>query len=125
MALRLLLPAALALSLSLAVGCGDPGEDGLPQGLGDCPEESTVVWATVQPILDENCSNRCHSSVLDGGDRQGAPVESNYDTSAAAALNAEYTWQRIQTGQMPNDEPMSSDADALTIREWLACGAPE
>ena len=124
MTLRFLLLAALSLTLLLVVGCGEEGNEGLPQGLGDCPEESTVVWATVESIFEANC-NHCHSATLEGGDRQGAPVESNFDTAAAAGLNDEYTWQRIQTGQMPNDAAMSSDADALKIREWLACGALE
>jgi len=124
MTARLALVSLFVLTLSLVAGCGGASDDGLPQGLGSCPEESTAVWASTESIFQANCT-RCHSSDLLGGDRDGAPVESNYDTPEAAALNAEYTWQRIQTGQMPNDQALTSDADALTLREWLACGAPE
>ena len=108
----------------LLAACGGSNADPLPEDLGDCPEESAIAWSSVEAIFADNCT-RCHSSELTGASRRAATEGYDYDSAAAANGDPEWTWERIAKGQMPNDSGFSSDADALLVREWLACGGPE
>ncbi len=109
----------------LALACDTSGDD-FPTTLGECPSDTTVTWSTVEPLFASNC-NRCHASSLTGTARAYAPVGVDYDTEDLAAINADDSWDRIakgvndESGGMPNDDPISSQADALLIREWLSC----
>lgn len=115
--------AGLAVLVALA-GCdGGASEDsGLPVELGECPDDS-VLWEDVAPLFAESCAG-CHSSELEGADRQGAAELVNYDTPEAAYQNDFLTWSTIWSGQMPPAGPLD-DADALLIWEWLSCGGPQ
>ena len=101
-----------------------PGDEGLPTALGDCPDDSVVVWADVEPIFSANCT-RCHDSELGPGERNGAPEAVNFDNSSDAALNGFRTWTMIQMGLMPLNAAPLPEEDALLIWEWLSCGGPE
>jgi len=118
--MRTLLASTL-LSLGLLAGC--PGGDA-PAELGDCPDGSTVTWATVQPIFDANCT-RCHSSTLTGADRQAAPEGWDYDSRDGALRDADETWRRIYIDNMPNDADFDPEGDKSVLWEWYSCDAPE
>jgi mono/diheme cytochrome c family protein len=90
---------------------------------GDCPEDSAVVWADVEPLFSDHCVG-CHSSSLSGEQRSEAPEEYNYDTVEAARAHPNWTWAEVMLGHMPPSGALAESAQQ-SIREWLACGGPE
>ena len=99
-------------SLAFTTGC-DPGE---------CPDDSSVSWADVEPLFSEHCTS-CHASDLVGDDRNGAPVGYDYDSRELAASHPNWTWAEVKLGHMPPSGALQ-EADQELIREWLACGGP-
>lgn len=114
-------PAALlALSFALA-GCPAVGYE---TELGDCPDGSSITWADASAAFDANC-NRCHDSALTtSSERFSAPLGWDYDTAELARRDADESWTRIYTGNMPPDADMS-DEDKAVIWEWYSCDAPD
>lgn len=113
---------ALAL-IAVALGACPAEDTGPPAALGDCPPESTVVWSDVQPIFGTYCTH-CHSTTLEGDDRNGAPEDVNLDTIDGAQPDW-LVWQMVWTGQMPEDRVIVPEEDKWLIYEWLSCGRPE
>lgn len=125
---------ALALSVTL-VGSScviedsaedDDGEEPVPSTLDErpCPEDSFLTYEDFgEPFLLNWCTG-CHSAALDEGERQGAPVGSNYETIALVRKNAARLWARAGDHNltMPPVGGPESDERAL-FGEWLACGA--
>ena len=61
--------------LSVACVKDSPSDSGeaLPDSLGRCAPDNSVVWLDVEPVFSEHCTE-CHSSELEDALRQGAPV---------------------------------------------------
>ncbi len=116
----------LVVLMPLFIGCsvGDGGTP-LPASLGDCPDDSVISWADVEPAFAANCT-RCHHFDLTGGARRAAPRWVDYDTPERAmdAAAPEESWRQIAEQGMPSDQPISSAEDALLIWEWYSCGGP-
>lgn len=114
--------ASPALLLAAVVGLGCPPQ-GLPDGLGDCPDDSSVVWASVEPILTVDCAG-CHASTRETAEeRQDAPEGVDFDTADAAAAPGWLAWSQIQRGLMPKEGELPRE-DALLLWEWWSCGGP-
>ncbi len=113
--------ASLPLLLALPVtGCSTEA----PADLDDCPEGSTVTWATVEPVFTAHCAN-CHSSTLTtSAERQSAPSGWDYDTAASSMRDPDESWRRIYIDNMPPTGPLE-ESDKLLIWEWYSCDGPE
>lgn len=94
-----------------------------------CPPGSTLSYENFGRAFMESYCLRCHSRVLTGSGRRGAPVGMDFDTleqvrthsfdidavAAAGALG-------VNT-QMPPDTPGPTAVERERLGEWLACGA--
>ena len=90
-----------------------------------CPEDSILSYENFgEPFLLSWC-NGCHSSVLPEGERQGAPLGSDFDDLAMVREAGARIWARSadHNRQMP---PLAGpeDEERTRLGEWLACGAP-
>ena len=106
----------------LLAGC-PPGDEELPATLGDCPQDSTITWTEAEPVFTTWCAD-CHSSALEAGSRQGAPVAVNYDSPEDAAVNDFVTWTQIHQQRMPLTGGPVPEEQAWIVWEWLSCGGP-
>jgi hypothetical protein len=90
-----------------------------------CPEDSILTYENFgEPFLLSWC-NGCHSSALPEGERQGAPLGSDFDDVALVREAGPRIWARSgdHNRQMP---PLAGpeDEERTRLGEWLACGAP-
>jgi uncharacterized membrane protein len=74
---------------------------------------------------------RCHSSMVEGTSRHGAPASVNYDTlKGVQAVSVERIDVMAAAGPaqsntfMPPADPRPSHAEREQLGEWLACGRP-
>ncbi|MCC6809118.1 MAG: cytochrome c [Deltaproteobacteria bacterium] len=109
---------AIVLAL-LLVGCGDPGEA--------CTEAPTYS-ENVAPIVARSCLS-CHSVDVRGANRQGAPLEANYDTYEMTSAAAEKIVTRVAESkqQMPprtSSAPKLSQDEVTLVARWRSCGMP-
>ncbi|HEX5100693.1 MAG TPA: hypothetical protein VFV94_14385, partial [Polyangiaceae bacterium] len=93
--------ASLALlGLLAAVACSDPAEEdpGGPTG-ATCPETSVLTYESFGRAFMSNYCTRCHSSMLSGSARNGAPSDHNFDTLAGIrATPAEHIDEEAAAG---------------------------
>jgi len=97
----------------------------------NCPSGSTLTYETFgRGFMAQYCT-RCHSSSLQGAQRQGAPSDHNFDSLAALkAVGAEHVDTAAAAGPsavntvMPPQDPRPSEAERRQLGEWLACGMP-
>lgn len=94
-----------------------------------CPPESTLTYENFGRGFMESYCLRCHSRVLTGTGRRGAPVGMDFDTlervrsysfdiDAAAGASV-----AVENTQMPPDTPRPTAEERRRLGEWLACGA--
>ncbi len=109
----------LAAVAVLAFGCG---------GQGDCDEAAPPTYEQdIAPLLARSCLS-CHSAAVRGANRQGAPRENDYDTSAQATAHASAIAMRVSSvsSVMPprtsSAPPLSRD-EQLLVQRWQRCGA--
>lgn len=112
---------ALAIALSCAVGCGT-GEEG---PLDVCPPNSQEQQDYGSFILFTTCTG-CHSQNLEGADRRGAPLGSDFDNVDLIRAQADEIYARSIDGTMPppnTDPPMPglNDNQLESLRAYLAC----
>jgi len=109
-------------------GSGESGEDLGPwSSLGErpCPDDSFVTYESFGgPFLLTYCTG-CHHSRLPADQRQGAPIDVNFDDLEDIRAWADRIWIRgaDDNDSMPPVGPAGPDERAL-LGEWLACGAP-
>lgn len=106
----------------LVLGCGEK-ED--PYQTPDNQDIIDLVTyeMDIAPLLEEHCL-RCHSITRQGADRNGAPVNLNYDRFQDAVMWSGLMNQRVQSGTMPPDGALSDDERAL-FQEWIDDGLLE
>lgn len=123
------------LALGLLVGCesdtsSDPPapiaiEDAETLDERPCPEESFLTYESFGgPFIVTWCSG-CHAAGLPEGERQGAPLSSNFDSLEDIRAWAPRIWAR--TGDHNATMPpigVPDDDERKALGEWLACGAP-
>jgi len=114
---------ALAGALFLLWGCGDKADPvtDFDTNVSDDDGGGAPVWADVEPIFTANCT-QCHSSQLQGADRNGAPVGVNFDTYEGAAAKADLIDTRVTAGSMPPAGPLGEEDKAL-IHAWVEGGS--
>ncbi len=96
-----------------------------------CPPSSTLTYEDFgQPFMESYCTD-CHSSELQGADREGAPPNHDFDTVLGIRQVAEHVDQAAGAGpaatndQMPPEgEDSPTLAERQQLAEWIACGAP-
>ena len=94
----------LAISLaSLATACGTKPNPG-----GDCPLLAPPVTysASIKPFIDVHCLS-CHNKKT--LNRQGAPIDVNFDTYSDVKANGVPADQSILGGRMPPNSSLNND----------------
>ena len=89
-----------------------------------CPPESQVTWHNhAKPLIDTWCTT-CHTSLLSGDDRKGAPTGINFDTYQGVHAFRDRILA-VATGDSPLMPPAGGipDIDRERLREWINCGA--
>jgi hypothetical protein len=90
-----------------------------------CPENSDLTYENFgEPFLLTWCTG-CHSSNLQAGARENAPLNVNFDTVDEVRQLAPKIWLMagdFNTTMPPAGGPQPDDRTLLG--EWLACGAP-
>jgi cytochrome c5 len=102
----------------VATGCGgDDGEQTVD--LGSCPSNSTTQQSAGQNLVTSKCVT-CHSSMLSGASRGGAPVGLDYDVATKVKSDAALMYSEAYNGAMPPGAPLS-ETEIENIRIYLAC----
>lgn len=90
-----------------------------------CPDDSFLSFENFGAIHLLNYCTGCHSSGLPADQRQGAPIEIDFDDLEDVRAHAPRIWARAgdHNVTMPPAGGAPEDERAL-LGEWLACGAP-
>lgn len=112
--------APCVVALACLVGCGEKQD---PGGGGSSGSGSVTYSEDVAPIFDANCIG-CHAAYREGAERNGAPVDVNFDTYEGAEESGERANTRVQAGSMPPPGPLSAE-DKETFQAWADEGFPE
>lgn len=93
---------------------------GCPAADADCAE-TAPTWDDVSTIFSDRCTH-CHSSTLEGPDRNGAPAGFNYDSEEGVRAVGAQIMVQLDAGWMPDDDPGSVPAeDVELIRSFVQC----
>jgi len=106
----------------LFFSCGDKADPVTPLP-PDGGNGLVTYTMNVKAILDQHCI-LCHSTANSGVQRNGAPLEVNFNTYQVAVDHAEHANERIQAGTMPPTGGIPADQRAIFAR-WLQDGTPE
>ena len=109
-----------AVLLLLCLGCDDH-LIGHEAERPPCLTEPPLTWETFgQKTLQHYCKG-CHSDLIEGDERAGAPVGVNFNTWDDTVLWADRILVRVvEDGGMPPSGGMSDDERAQ-MEEWLYC----
>ncbi len=119
--IKAILSAALILFL-LTIACGEKID---PVGSGDFINPEKVTYTNdMAEIFPDNCL-RCHSTNIQGAERNGAPVDVNFNTYELAKDNATRANARVQAGTMPPDSGPLSDSLKAIFQQWIDDGLEE
>jgi hypothetical protein len=124
---------AFAVGVVALLGCsGDPseGERNEPSG-ATCPPNSALTYDNFgRAFMDAYCT-RCHSSMLQGAERNGAPSDHDFDTLLwLRATDTRHIDEMAAAGPahvntaMPPSDPRPSTSEREQLGEWLACEMP-
>ncbi len=127
--------AAPLMLLGLATCGGDDGSsdsDGVSPvatadtGPQDCPPGSLVTWQTFGSGFIDTWCTTCHSKILTGDARYGAPEGLDFNTYDQVAASQDRIVEQAALGEPPPMPPAGGTTDAERDRlvEWVACGAP-
>ena len=133
---------ARGLLAAALLGCGETGTDsasetgtagtsetGEPTGTTfseACLAASAPSWDSFGRDFFATYCARCHSETLKGAARSEAPYDHNFDTVELVRMQTDAI-AAVAAGTkmaMPLGDPKPSDAERVTLGEWLACGAP-
>ena len=90
-----------------------------------CPDDSFLTYESFGgPFMLSYCTG-CHHSRLPADQRQGAPIEANFDDLEAIRSWADRIWARAadDNATMPPIGAPGAEERAR-LGQWLACGAP-
>ncbi|GAB4289858.1 MAG: hypothetical protein Kow0090_02770 [Myxococcota bacterium] len=123
--MRMILGGLFTFALSIGFcACGDksdPAQDSSEIDIGSLDEVS--YCKPIKEILDKRCVT-CHSSILSGSTRKGAPPSVNLDTYEGAKKSAKKSNSTIQRGSMPPSAGMP-DSEREAFDSWVKAGMPE
>ena len=135
MKLRSLIAATGAACLVLgACSSDDHHDDGHEEHEGEatgstCPTDNPPTYEDFAKGFAESYCTRCHSSEKTGDERQGAPLDHDFDTEAGFLKHADHVDERAAAGPdavntlMPPSNPKPTEAERRKLGEWLACNA--
>jgi uncharacterized membrane protein len=125
---------ALALLAStVAASCGGEDDDhGHPPSGGKasgaaCPSGNTLTYDSFGRNFMSTYCTRCHSTMLTGAMRQGAPTDHNFDGFPGIFVMADHIDEQAAAGPtsvntlMPPSDPKPSEDERRKLGEWLAC----
>lgn len=112
----------LVAASTLFVACGDKID--AVQLDESCPDLGAVTYEGAIASFMTNHCQRCHSSNVSGGDRNGAPTFVNYDSYAEAERSAAQALSRVLEGSMPPDKIISA-CDRQRLQAWVDQGKLE
>lgn len=115
----------------LGVACAKGGEDDTGGDTGGLPLDGTdpcetITWQTYgEGAMRDHCTG-CHSSTLEGAEREGAPAGVDLDTLDAVRSLAPRIEARVLDGE-PTMPPVGGpgEVERERLRTWLECGMPE
>jgi hypothetical protein len=90
-----------------------------------CPEDSFLSFENFGAIHLLNYCTGCHSSGLPADQRQGAPIEINFDDLEDVRGHAPRIWARAADHNVTMPPAGGApEGERALLGEWLACGAP-
>jgi uncharacterized membrane protein len=104
------------ITIALLTGCSSAD-------LGSCPTDSDAEQLAGRQVVEGKCNN-CHSSAIQGAQRQDAPEDLNFDDLATVRDEAESMYGQTESGSMPPGGTVTG-TDLENMRIWLACDAPD
>ena len=118
----------VATALVLASCSDEEKESGEGVATGaTCPSGFTLTYENfAQPFMATYCT-RCHSSILSGNARNGAPLGHDFDTENGILVVAGHVDEFAAAGPngvntaRPPDGAKPSEAERRQLGEWLAC----
>jgi len=121
--------ALIAVSVTVSACTDEPPLYGPPTETV-CPPTSNLTYQDFgQPFMERYCT-RCHSSLLQGKARRGAPSFHDFDTVQGIRAIAEHIDLTTASGPAATNTTMPSEgarptlAERAQLGEWLACGSP-
>jgi uncharacterized membrane protein len=112
---------AFILAAALAVGVGSCGGGDSPLPTVDCLAGPVPTFSEV--TIWNRCLG-CHSTVITGADRTGAPTNVNFDMYADAVASAEEAAREVHSGRMPKGDTATA-AEKESLYRWALCGTPQ
>ncbi len=120
----------MILALLLACGTNDEAtddavvvaDDAALDDPGECERDPPLAWDNFgQGFFTRYCTS-CHSSLLSGTDRSGAPVEYNFETEQQIAQYLGII-RATTLGDAPTMPPGGSPTatELSLLDEWLTC----
>jgi cytochrome c5 len=96
-----------------------------------CPTGSKLTYESFgKPFFNEFCVS-CHAKGVAAADRQGAPLDHNFDTLDGIVEEAEHIDEvaaagpkATNTSMPPKGSKAPSEAQRKQLGEWIACGTP-
>lgn len=114
--IRLMTGVLVAATAVLATGCDKGGVDQIDCASADVPAFADVsIWPS--------CTG-CHASTLEGADREGAPVNINFDVYETAKTYADDASNEVAEGGMPPSGSVTEE-QKQSLYTWAQCGTPE
>lgn len=113
-----------ALFLAFILGACGGGDSSTGS---ECPTASAPTYTTFGKTFFDTYCTSCHSSARTGAMRGGAPVGRDYDTLAGirkdlSAIDSEAAAGPNGTNtSMPSSLPRPSEAERMTLGQFLAC----
>lgn len=90
-----------------------------------CEEDSYLTYENFGGPFMLTWCNGCHSSSLPDGERQGAPLGSNFDSLEDIRDRMDDIWDRAGDHNDTMPPVAGPEPDERTqLGEWLACSAP-
>ena len=124
---------AIVVATTLLVACSSESdseteeltiEDATALSERPCPDDSELTYENFGEGFMLSWCNGCHSSVMPEGERQDAPLASNFDDLDAVRAWSDRIWFRSADHNItmpPVGGP--EDDERARLGEWLACGA--
>ncbi len=127
--LRRIALVVLIAAPSAVLGCGEDGTGGdgglEPLEGRDCPPDSFLTYENFGEGFMRSWCTGCHSSYLGDGDRQDAPLGTDFDTREGIEAWRERIYARAGDANdtMPPAGGPPAD-DRILLADWLTCGMP-
>ncbi len=103
------------------ITCGDKQDPVQTPSTGDVVTMPVTYTSYIAPLLETHYL-RCHAISSQGAERNGAPINVNFDTYEDTLIWSDLMNQRIQSGTMPPGGNGIPDDDRQIFQEWIDDG---